>query len=189
MPQSPLDVTLFVTRIFEELDISYAIGGSVASATHGTTRATMDVDIVADLDPRRVDKLIEKLGAEFYADETMIRDAVARRASFNLLHLEAMFKVDIFVSKARPFDTAQLQRRQRLQIGDTAGESAYVTSAEDIILAKLEWYRKGHQVSDRQWRDVLGVMNVQQDRLDWAYLQDMARKLGVEDLLTKARDQ
>jgi len=189
MPQSPIDVTLFVTRIFEELDISYAIGGSLASAAHGTARATMDVDILANLDQQHVDELIKKLEAEFYADETMIRDAVARRASFNLLHLETMFKVDIFVTKARPFDIAQLRRRQRLQIGDTAGQSAYVTSAEDIILAKLEWYRKGHQVSDRQWRDVLGVINVQQDRLDWAYLQDMARTLDVEDLLTRARDQ
>ncbi|MBN1248419.1 MAG: hypothetical protein JXC32_12225 [Anaerolineae bacterium] len=189
MNQSPTDVTLLIARILEVLKIPYAIGGSLASATHGAARATTDVDIVAALDQDHVTPLLRRVQDEFYADEGMIREAVHRHASFNILHLATMFKVDVFIAGARSFDAAQLQRRQRVRIGETPGELAYVITPEDTILAKLDWYRKGQEVSDRQWRDVLGVIRVQEGRLDWAYLEGMAETLGVADLLHRARSQ
>ena len=60
--------------------------------------------------------------------------------------------------------------------------------AEDTILAKLVWYRKGGEVPDRQWHDVLGVIQVQAGRLDSAYLREWAANLRVTDLLVKALD-
>ena len=180
-----LTVALAVTDALEALGVRYVIGGSLASALHGVMRATMDVDVVADLHREHVEPLAQALGDGFYADVEAMRDAVRRHSSFNLIHLETMFKVDVFVTRPRAFDRSQLARRQLHLLSEEPARHAYVASAEDIVLAKLEWYRMGGEVSDRQWRDVVGVIKVQGERLDCGYLKRMADPLGVADLLER----
>jgi hypothetical protein len=183
MLAEPIAVTRVVTDALEALGVEYAIGDSLASAVHGVMRATMDADLVADLRIEHAEPLAQALGDAFYADVEMMLDAIRRHASFNLIHLETMFKVDIFVAKPRPFDRSQLARRQLHLLSEDPQVHAYVTSAEDIILAKLEWYHIGGRVSDRQWRDVLGVLKIQGDRVDHDYLRRMATTLDVTGLL------
>ena len=161
MLAEPIAVTMIVADALEALGVPYAIGGSLASAVHGVMRATMDADLVADLRPEHAEPLVRALGDAFYADAEMIRDAIRRHGSFNLIHLGTMFKVDIFVAKPRPFDRSQLARRQLHLLSEDPERHAYVTSAEDIILSKLEWYRQGGEVSAR-----------------WDWLARYARKLG-----------
>ena len=122
------------------------------------------------------------LQGAFYVDEQMIQQAIQRRSSFNLIHLTTMFKVDIFIPKGRPFDQQQLDRRISEQMGSDSGEQVWVLSAEDVVLAKLEWFRLGGEVSERQWRDILGVLKTQQTALDVVYLRQWAASLGVSDL-------
>jgi hypothetical protein len=186
MLPEPIQVTLKVVNAFESLGISYLIGGSFASAVHGVVRATMDADLVADIQSSQVSSLVALLEKEFYINAEMIFDAVRYASSFNLIHFETMFKVDIFILKQRPFDINQMQRRISQSVGDLPTEKAYFCTAEDIILAKLEWYRAGGEISERQWRDILGVMELQDNRLDFEYLTKWSIALGVQDLLQKA---
>jgi hypothetical protein len=184
-----LQVTLLVTNLLDELGVPYVIGGSMASIIHGMLRTTMDVDIVADLQPEQVAPFVTGLQDAFYADEQMIQQAIQQRGSFNLIHLSTMFKVDIFIPKGRPFDQQQLNRRIAEPVGPDSAEQIWVLSAEDVILAKLDWFRLGGEVSERQWRDILGVLKTQQATLDIDYLQQWAQSLGVADLMEHALEE
>ena len=185
MTTEPMAVTLLVVSVLDALDVPYAIGGSLASAWHGISRTTVDSDIIAALQLIHVQPFVQALKDEFYVDEGAMRDAVNRRSSFNLIHLRTMYKVDVFVSKSRPFDRAQLANRRLRLVAEDPDRKAFVMGAEDTVLAKLEWYRLGGETSERQWQDVLGIVRVQGDRLDWAYMRQQARGLGVDDLLER----
>lgn len=179
-------ITLLVAQTLERLGIPYAVGGSLASSLHGVMRSTLDVDIVADMKIEHIQPLVAALSKEFYADDEMMKDAIENRSSFNLIHYETAFKVDIFIRKLRAFDQMQLDRRRTSVIATDPEESVYVVSPEDIILSKLEWYRMGGEVSDRQWRDILGVLKVRAGELDLDYLRKWANELKVGDLLERA---
>ena len=186
MQGDSIRVMLLVTDVLEKMGIPYAVGGSLSSSVHGVMRSTLDVDIVADLRLEHIRPFVAALSPVFYADDEMMRDAITHHSSFNLIHYETAFKVDIFIPKERTFDKLQLERRIASIIATDPEQSVYVTSPEDIILSKLEWYRMGDQVSDRQWRDILGVVKTKSDQLDLAYLRRWARELAVEDLLERA---
>lgn len=189
MLHEQIDITLLVIDILDELGIPYLVGGSLASALHGVVRTTQDTHIVAEVYPKHVKSLQKKLGDSFYLSTDAIRDAIRNRSSFNLIHLESMFKVDIFIPKRRAFETEQFKRRAQQIVASNPDRTAYIASAEDTILTKLEWYKLGGEISERQWRDVLGVLKVQSGKLDFEYLQYWANQLSVADLLKLAIDK
>ena len=176
-----------VIQAFDALGIAYQIGGSVASSAYGIARATLDVDLVANLMESQVRPLVDRLSNGYYIDEDRVRDAVARRSSFNLIHLESMLKVDVFVLKSRPYDQVAFARARLESLGEGAAiRRHYIASPEDVILNKLDWYRQGGCLSERQWNDVLGILKVQQSSLDMEYIRRWAATLELTDLLLRA---
>jgi hypothetical protein len=181
-----------VVIAFEQLEVPYYIGGSLASSAYGVPRSTLDVDLVADLKPSHVPVLVAALRGGYYVDGGMISEAIARHSCFNVIHHATSFKVDVFVPKTRAYDRAVWQR-VRLEAAELELRPRQITlrfaSPEDVILAKLEWYRLGEEVSEQQWRDVRGVLKVQEGALDWEYMTRWAAELGVADLLERARQE
>lgn len=176
-----------VVEAFEELAVDYSVVGSVASSAHGMARATVDVDLVADLGAGQVDRLVEILEETYYIDRDMALDAIHRRRMFNVVHLATMLKVDVYILTDRHFDQESFRRRALTPLEPgTGGRSFFVDTAEDTLLHKLEWYRDGGEVSERQWNDVVGVVRVQAGALDLEYLREWAARLDVAELLERA---
>jgi hypothetical protein len=182
-----LDALGPVVDALEALRVPYYVGGSLASSAHGVPRASIDADVIADLAPEHAAALASVLRGAYYLSEDRIRAAVEARRSFNLIHLQTMFKVDVFVAKRRPFDRQAFERVRREVLDDSPGaREFFVASPEDTILAKLEWFRAGGEASDRQWTDVVGVLKTGGRALDRAHLARWAPLIGVEDLLERA---
>jgi hypothetical protein len=180
-----LEVTFKVVAALEKLKIRYYIGGSLASSAFGIARSTLDVDIVAEINPDQ-EKLLKN---EFYIDADAISRAIEQKSSFNLIHLESMFKIDVFILKQEPFSEQAFSRRAEKPVSEDPAQKLYFPTPEDIILIKLDWYRCAGEALTQQWKDVLGVLKVQGSRLDLNYLKLWAKKLKIMDLLQKALEQ
>jgi hypothetical protein len=189
MENEPIEVTLVVTGVFERLGVPYLIGGSLASTLYGMVRTTQDSDIIAEMRPEHIQPVVSALEAVFYLDQEMIAESIQRNSSFNIIHRETMFKVDVFIPRPRPFLKSQLARARRQTFTLGKEVSAKFASPEDTILSKLEWYRMGADASDRQWRDILGVLKTKAGDIDLEYLYHWARELKVSNLLERAITQ
>ena len=174
-----------VVEAFDALGVRYFLGGSIASSAHGVARASLDADVIAELDPAHVERLAHCLAGAYYIPIEQMRTAAAERRSFNLIHLATMFKIDVFVSKGRPFDRSAAERARLQAIGEHTDRQFFVASAEDTVLAKLEWFQLGGETSERQWWDIVGVLKVGDDA-DRVYLRRWSAALGVGDLLERA---
>ncbi len=182
----PIAVILEIARILEKLKITYLVGGSVASSLQGFPRITNDADIVATISGEHLVDLFDAFRNSFYVDQLAMRVAVQRKRSFNIVHYESLLKIDFYVVGNEPFVHEELSRRQLASLNPETEQQVYLSSPEDTILAKLSWFRKGGEISDRQWSDIVGVLKVQKDELDLSYLNKWADHLAVDDLLTKA---
>jgi hypothetical protein len=186
-PESPSAALAGLAAALEAMQVPWFVSGSLASSLHGIPRSTNDVDIVAQLPPAAAGELVARLGEGYYADEGMIRQAFSRGGSCNLIWLATMMKVDLSPPRFA-FDREAMQRRQAtvLTDGGPDGLPIFVCSPEDAILSKLFWYRQGREISQRQLRDIAGIIDARRQSLDRAYLQRWAAAAGVTDLLDRA---
>lgn len=182
----PVPVALAVTAVLDALGIAHTIGGSFASSFAGEPRSTIDIDIVAAIEEEHVSLLVQALASDFYIDDTSLQRAVRNRTSTNLVHNATSLKIDLFIAGGTPLDLQQIARRRAVVV---SGRTIYVHPPEDILLQKLRWYRAGGGVSDRQWRDIAGIIRTQGRALDRGYLRQHAPALGVGDLLEQALAQ
>ena len=180
------DVLLQVVTVLDRLGVPYVVVGSIASSARGFPRTTNDADLVADLRSEHADPLVAALGTDFYVDRAAIERAITRHRSFNAVHHGSGFKVDIFVPPPDGFGRQQLARRSREHLDSTGALAVFVATAEDVVIAKLEWYRASGGQSDRQWQDLVGVIKVQAPAIDREYLRQWAARLDLSDLLDRA---
>jgi len=184
--ENPFTVLSLVAGVLEQQRIAYVLVGSLASSIHGMFRSTADIDIVADVHSEQVIPLLTALQENFYVDEHAVRDAIDRRQSFNAIHFDSVFKVDIFIPKADEFSRKQIERRELRKLAPDVEQMVYVATAEDTILAKLRWYNSGGRISSTQWTDVVGIIGGSSSTLDVDYLRDWAETLSLTELLDQA---
>ncbi len=182
-PEDLLLALKSVAEAFAHLGTRYYVGGSIASSFHGAMRSTMDVDLLCELDAAHVEELLRLIGSDYYASKPAIYDAIQRHSCFNLIHLPTSFKVDVFVSQRRPFDLQVVQRAELHSLVSSGELGVPIATVEDVILLKLEWYRIGGEVSQRQWDDIDRLIQLTRTNLDQAYLKETAELVGVSDLL------
>jgi hypothetical protein len=174
-----------VVSALRRLGVRHYVGGSVASSFHGATRSTMDVDLICELTQDDIPRLIESIGTDYYKSEAAMRDAVRHKGCFNLIHLPTSFKVDVFVSRERPFDVESMKRASMQRLGEKRFVEIPMATVEDSIISKLEWYRLTNESSERQWDDVSRLLDLLEERVDHNYLCRAAQSVGVENLLTR----
>ncbi len=171
--------------VLESLHIQYAVVGSLASSAHGVYRATADGDLLARVAPPHARKLAAALGADWYADADAIESAIRAGRSFNLIHIPTALKVDIFPATTE-FHAMQMSRATRITVFPAEEAAEFpVASPEDVLVAKLQWYREGGEVSEKQWGDITGILATNPS-LDFPYMESWARRLGVIHLLARA---
>lgn len=184
-----LEAVKKIVASFDQLDVEYAIGGSVASAFYGMDRTTVDVDIAVDLRAEHIAPLVEQLKDQYYIDAQMLHDAIRLHSSCNLIYLRTFIKIDLFVTSGQLFDQIEFQRARRDSFEIDGDEIVLsIVSPEDIILRKLTWYKAGGMTSERQWLDIIGVLKIKAATLDREYMVGWAVELGIANLLEQAAE-
>jgi len=174
-----------VIEAFECLGIRHYLSGSIACSIHGLPRGAQDIDFLADIQLEHVCPLIDHLQAAYTINAQALRDAIAQRNAFTLLHLSSLVKVDIMLPRGTAFDSLVSQRAQQLSLIE-GYKPLWIASPEDVVLLGLEWYRDGEATADDQWNDILGVLKVQAPTLDLTYLRHVAQTLNISGLLEQA---
>ena len=176
-----------LAAIADRLDaagIPHMVVGSVAGSYHGEPRTTADIDIVIDPSAQALRDLVASLPlSDYYVDENAALEAFQRRTSFNVIEHATGWKVDLLLRKDRPFSRTEFERRVPARV---FGRETHVATAEDTIIAKLEWAKAGE--SERQLRDVAGIIAVSGENLDMQYLEQWISPLGLEEVWKRARD-
>ena len=185
-----IEIVAEVTRRLELIGIPYAVGGSVASSTWGQMRQTNDADIAIQLAYSYIDALASAFGEPFFISRDELNEALSSTAEFRsvqLLHMDEAFKIDLFLLRAGEYESTELERARSVEI--IPGAAVRFSAPENVILAKLRWFVLGNRVSDRQWNDIVTVLEVQAGKLDEPYLARWACHFGVDQLLEDAKSQ
>ena len=175
-----LEVLKLVTQRLKRDKIPYFVSGSIAANYYTTPRMTRDVDIVIELLSNQISKFVKAFQEDFYLDQAVIKDEVARKGMFNLIHKEYAFKIDFIIRKSSPFQDSSFQRKKEVMIGDFG---ISLISLEDLIIAKLLWAKD--TFSEFQLNDVRNLLNSTKN-IDQEYLKKWVKLLGLEKILNEA---
>jgi hypothetical protein len=183
MDDAPGGLLRKIIAALEAAHIPHMVVGSFASTAHGEPRTTRDLDLVIDPRPDQLNELLAALDAEhYYVDSDVAHDALRHRSMFNIIEIATGWKLDLVIRKARPFSIEEMQRRTITKI---LGMDVPIATAEDTIIAKLEWSKLG--ASDRQLKDIAGILRVRGADLDFEYIERWVTELGLAEPWQRAR--
>ena len=184
------DLVVKLLQALDALEVPYAIGGSFASSAWGQPRQTRDLDVGVLVSLEQVRKLADAVEVEFLFSRSEMEDAATGSTefrSFQLLHLSELFKIDVFPLDDTSYTEQLLARRRPYRLGP--GYDAQFVSPEDIVITKLRWYELGNRVSDRQWNDIVQVLETQWESFDFQYAARWCEHFGVVESLGLAKTQ
>ena len=184
MKYSP-DAVLAVIDALNGMNASYILTGSLATNVYCVPRSTLDADFVVDLIPERLEKFFASLGANFVREPQMSFETVTGKAQHKFRYRPTKFLVEIF--EARMDDPHERARFDRRRAGPVEGRTAFIPTAEDVIIQKLRWFKQIRRTKDRD--DVRNVLNEQWNALDWKYIERWCGEHGTSDLLNEIRNE
>ncbi|MEQ9669835.1 hypothetical protein [Coleofasciculus sp. G2-EDA-02] len=158
--------------IFTALSIPYYITGGIAAIAYGEPRTTQDLDLVIGISPTDIDRLTDALSECSFSVPSVVK--LGRMKILQITDMESISRADLLITGTEEFDRLKFDRRRVIEFEDTR---LYFASPEDVILSKLRWRKSSG--SEKQWRDVLGVLKVQGEQLDFDYLWEWAENLGL----------
>lgn len=175
-----------IVETLESLDLPYLITGSIATILYGEPRFTNDIDVVVQLPAKRINALVEAFpGDEFHLDPERIRQAVAAKSQFNILHPASGLKIDVMIPAMDAFDRSRFSRAARVHPADDY--EATFASPEDVIVKKMQFYSAGG--SDRHLRDIAGVLRISSAEIDRDYVTDWADRLGLREIWDRVLEE
>lgn len=180
--QDSIGLAIQLHQLFERLHIEYYVTGGIAAVTYGEPRLTQDVDIVLNLTPQDIDLLVAALESAGFYVPGVEEVKSGRMRTLGITHQETIARADLVLAHSERFDALKFERRRLIEIPQRG--AIYLASAEDLILNKLRWRRQSQ--SEKQWRDVLGILKTQGEKLDFGYLATWAEQLQVDDDLAQA---
>ncbi len=179
MNTPPDELLRIIIGILEKLELRYFVTGSVAAMYYGEPRFTNDIDVVIDLPERRIPELLASFPAgEFYLSEEALRRAVKGQGMCNVIHVPSSLKIDVMIAADTLFNRSRFERAKRVQPDEDL--DALFTSAEDVILKKMDFFREGG--SEKHLRDITGILMVSGDQLDHDYIEGWADQMGLETI-------
>ncbi len=182
----PNDLLRHVVQCFEKSRIPYFITGAVAGIAYGEPRLTNDIDIVADIREDQVPELRNCFPeGEYYFDSDAALTAIRQQSQFNIIHPSSGFKIDIMIPTKHPFDRSRFARVRKMKTDST--QEANFASPEDVILKKMEYFREGR--SEKHFRDIMGILKISGDFIDFDYLARWARDLGLDEIWAMIRNR
>lgn len=180
---SELEVLKLVITRLDSVGIPYMVSGSVAANFYTTPRMTRDIDIVIELQEKDAENFFSLFSRDFYIEMESVKNAIRDKQMFNIIHNEAIVKIDFIIRKETEYRKIEFERRHSIIL---EGLRVYITSPEDLIISKLYWAKDN--LSEIQIRDVVNLMNTIPD-IDKEYIANWVQKLGIEKVYRRTSDE
>jgi hypothetical protein len=172
--------------LFERLGVRYILSGGVAAIVYGEPRSTLDVDFAVHMDAEQARRLLALAGDEFIVSPDSAMEAARGSSMFTMIHTASFMKVDVHVVPRSGIHKEEIERGRWQRLGPDHPDDVRIVTPEDLVLQKLRWYLEAGGVSDKQWRDVIGILKMRGHSLDFDYVRKWAPVLGVSEQLDRA---
>jgi hypothetical protein len=181
-----LQAAVDAAALFERLGVRYVLSGGVATIVYGEPRSTLDVDFAVHMDAEQARRLLALAGDDFLVSPDSAAEAARSSSMFTMVHTASFVKIDVHVVPRSGIYKEEIERGRWQRLGPDHPDDIRIVTPEDLVLQKLRWYLEAGGVSEKQWRDVLGILKARGHSLDFEYVRKWAPVLGISGVLDRA---